>query len=128
MRLSESTRSLQQYNGKIGDSAFLAGRFLYIIPIGPNKVDNQIWQTVSSYYMRAPILGEFDGRCESCEDKSSNIDVEIDPYGSHVCNGYPMVSELQDMTLLQSRCSTPYRDVSVSCISVLGTVFGSYKT
>ena len=68
MRLSESTRSLQQYNGKIGDSAFLAGRFLYIIPIGPNKVDNQIWQTVSSYYMRAPILGEFDGRCESCED------------------------------------------------------------
>ena len=73
-------------------------------------------------------LGEFDGRCESCEDKSSNIDVEIDPYGSHVCNGYPMVSELQDMTLLQSWCSTPYRDVSVSCISVLGTVFGSYKT
>ena len=119
MRLSESTRSLQQCNEEIGENAFIAGGFLNIIPIGPNKVDNQIWQTVSSYYMRAPILGEFDGRCESCEDKSSNIDVEIDPYGSHVCNGYPIsglrttrhdvITKLMQYTLSRCQCIMYFR-------------------
>ena len=46
MRLSESTRSLQQCNEEIGENAFVAGGFLNIIPIGPNKVDDQIWQTM----------------------------------------------------------------------------------
>ena len=42
-----------------------------------------------SYYLRAPVLGEFDKRCDSCKDKRSDTNVEIDPYGSHVCSGCP---------------------------------------
>ena len=37
-----------------------------------------------SYYLRAPILGEFDKRCDSCKDKRSDTNVEIDPYGSQM--------------------------------------------
>ena len=62
MRFAESFRSLQQYYGKIGDNAFLCGRFLNVFPIGPNKVNNKVWQTMMSYYLRLPILGEFERR------------------------------------------------------------------
>ena len=46
MRFTESFRSLQQYHGKIGDNTFLCGRFLNVFPIGPNKVNNKLWQTM----------------------------------------------------------------------------------
>ena len=87
MRFTESFRSLQQYHGKIGDNTFLCGRFLNVFPIGPNKVNNKLWQTMMSYYLRLPILGEFERRCEVCKDKRTEAHYEIDPYGSHVCSG-----------------------------------------
>ena len=89
MRFAESFRSLQQYYGKIGDNTFLCGRFLNVFPIGPNKVNNKVWQTMMSYYLRLPILGEFERRCEVCKDRRSGAQLEIDAYGSHVCSGCP---------------------------------------
>ena len=90
MRFAESFRSVQQYYGKIGDNTFLCGRFLNVFPIGPNKVNNKVWQTMMSYYLRLPILEEFDRRCEVCKDSRSEAQREIDVYGSHVCSGCPM--------------------------------------
>ena len=34
----ESFRSVQQLYGKIGDNAFLCGKFLNVIPMGPDKI------------------------------------------------------------------------------------------
>ena len=88
MRFAESFRSLQQYYGKIGENTFLCGRFLNVFPIGPNKVNNKVWQTMMSYYLRLPILGEFERRCEVCKDRRSGAQLEIDAYGSHVSVSY----------------------------------------
>ena len=98
MRFTESFRSLQQYHGKIGDNTFLCGRFLNVFPIGPNKVNNKLWQTMMSYYLRLPIVGEFERRCEVCKDRRSGTQLEIDAYGSHVCSGCPK-SELLILTV-----------------------------
>ena len=43
-----------------------------------------------SYYLRLPILGEFERRCEVCKERRSEDQHEIDIYGSHVCSGCPM--------------------------------------